>query len=77
MSGSLITVEKPTLLETAFNRYVYGGSFELTQHFDSRDVLPPGRVTNLALNYFDFSTATAEFGWVAPKDDYGSSLLIG
>ncbi|KAI9559833.1 hypothetical protein GHT06_013840 [Daphnia sinensis] len=72
-AGSSIPSSQPTPRSTSFNRYVYGGSFQLNYPFDGRDVLPPGRITNLAIVNFNSNNATVELNWTGPKDDYGES----
>lgn len=75
MAGSFIPVSKPTSLSTSFNRYVYGGSFRLTEPFDGRDVLPPGRVTDLKIS--NSNNNTIELNWTGPRDNYGASSVLG
>lgn len=77
MAGSFIPVSQPTPLPTTFNRYVYGGSFLLSQSYDGRDVLPPGRITDLKINDFNSNNASVELNWTGPKEDYGASSLLG
>lgn len=75
MAGSFIPVSMPTDLATKFNRYFYGGSFQLTQPFDERDVSPPARVIDLSINYSNVSVI--ELKWTAPADNYGLSSTLG
>lgn len=72
-AGSSIPSSQPTPRPTSFNRYVYGGSFQLIYPYDGRDVFPPGRITNLAILNFNSNNSTVELNWTGPKDDYDAS----
>jgi hypothetical protein len=75
-SGSLINSSQPSSLPS-FNRFVYGGSFQLNLPYDGRDVLPPGRITDLSLNNYDTYNSSVELKWTGPKDDYNASSILG
>ncbi len=77
MAGSLIPSVQPLPLSSTLNRYVYGGSFQLSLPYDDRDVLPPGRVTDLTISGFDSKNSSVDLNWTAPKDDYNVSTVLG
>lgn len=76
MAGSSIPVSMPTNLMTKFNRFVYGGSFQLNQPFDGIDVLPPARVIDLSINNA-YNQSVIELKWTASTDNYGLSTTLG
>lgn len=75
-AGSLIPSGQPSPLPS-FNRFVYGGSFQLSLPYDGRDVLPPGRITDLSISDYDSQNSSVELKWTGPKDDYDASSTLG
>jgi hypothetical protein len=76
MAGSFIPSGQ-SLPISAINRYVYGGSFQLSLPYDGGDVLPPGRIVDLNISNFDSKNSSAVLTWTAPRDNYNVSDNLG